>query len=380
MFNQSKMQMETLNNCTVYQFEADTMTLQYISSQISFVLVIFGIIGNVLCIYAFLHKELLMRKFNLYLLTLAIFEFIFCITVFIDHLYRMVNIQPLFLHDINLFTNIFIDFFMHTSESYAAIISLLLSIDRLYAIKHPMKIKTFITNAYPERLIFVTFLVLVMFKLPGLFICHHKSFNEDSKTVYCSLVSPLIMNILPKILILILNGVLVKEIINYYRIKPIETLCLLTANRVIIEETGQSTCIFNSFYFNSKRLSRTQKSHYFILMMCGAWSVFSTIPYYFFKTYCALSHFEIMLKIFNLKTIFLLKVIFSIFFHSNYCINFLIYLSFYSAFRKSILKLFSNLNVFKLSNENINEIANFRKRLSSSFAGIFLKASQENLN
>jgi hypothetical protein len=138
------------------------------SSKINFILASFGIIGNILCIIVFSNKKMVIRKFNWYLLILAIIELIYCLIIFIDYLSRILYSSPMMLHDLNIHVNVLIDFLIHMIDSFTTLITIILSTDRLYAIRNPIKIKQFFTNVHKKLLTFVSFSLLILLKIPCL--------------------------------------------------------------------------------------------------------------------------------------------------------------------------------------------------------------------
>ena len=136
-----------MNNSTKYQLTVDITRLKTNSYNLNIGFMSIGIIANILCIYVFLQKKLRERKFNSYLLVLTIFELIFCLLIFADYLFFKVYKQSILLHSYTEFLSLAFDFIIHTIDSFISILTLLLSIDRLYAIKKPMKIKFFITHS-----------------------------------------------------------------------------------------------------------------------------------------------------------------------------------------------------------------------------------------
>ena len=102
--------------------DEDIIALTETTCRINFILMIFGIFVNIVCIFVFLQKQMKKRKFNLYLLILAIFELIFCSIVFFDYFFRLISSKPIFLHDYNVFTNIIIDYAIHSTDTYVVVI------------------------------------------------------------------------------------------------------------------------------------------------------------------------------------------------------------------------------------------------------------------
>ena len=306
-----------------------------IACKVNLIIMSLGVIGNILCLYVFSKKKMIIRKFNWYLLILSIFEIIFCLILFIDYLYRVFNILPIFLHDLNQFTNILFDFTIHTTDSFIIVITLVLSVDRLYAIKDPIKAKNFITNTHSKCLLMVNFTILVLIKIPGVIICHI-DFKGKLYIIYCSFINPLIFNIIPTIAILIFNSLLVIEIVYYYRNK---------ARKMFYFHGSQNEKLKQSF---RRSISQSQKSHYFVILVVAIWTVLTSIPYYALNTYLLLFRIEVFETLLDAKKIILAQAITSIFFNLNHCINFIIYFSFYKQFRYSAIYCFSKTKTSKM--------------------------------
>ena len=115
----------------IYLNDDDMVTLMGLSSQINIAFLIVGIFGNILSIYAYLQRSMRKHKFNCYLLLMALFELIFCIILFTDYLFRLFYVKPMFLHDLNVYTNMAIDYSLHLADSYVTTLSLIMSIDKL---------------------------------------------------------------------------------------------------------------------------------------------------------------------------------------------------------------------------------------------------------
>ena len=116
-----------------------------------------GILGNLISFFVFLNKTLRKRKFYLYLLTLTVFKFFFCLIFFIDFIFVAIHKSGLFLHNIHKIYFIIIDYTIHTIDCCTVVLTMLLSTDRLYAIKKPMEIKEFFTNLHAKKTITVFF-------------------------------------------------------------------------------------------------------------------------------------------------------------------------------------------------------------------------------
>jgi hypothetical protein len=146
----------------------DMVALMVLSSQINIILLINGIFGNILSIYVYLQRRMRKHKFNCYLLLMAVFQLIFCIILSTDYLFRLFYVKPMFLHDLNVYINMAIDYSLHLADSYVTTLSLIMSIDRIYAIKNPTEINNFITYLHPKLLTSMSFFGLILFKIPGI--------------------------------------------------------------------------------------------------------------------------------------------------------------------------------------------------------------------
>ena len=286
-FNQNKMNtnfMQIINTNTtgINDFVKD------IGSIMNLILAFIGVIGNLLCIYIFSQKQLKKNIFNWYLLALAIFEFIFCFIIFMEYLFRVAHPSKFFLHELNKSLNVLIDFSFRTADSYIILITLLLSIDRLYAIKNPLNLKNFITHLHPKLLMILTLVSLVSLEIVSTTLRH---LYEDL-TFYISMVTPIIFNIIPTIIILVVNSLLIKEIVSYYKKKSIvgelpSTETVVNTSKNHLNNNRKESSDFKlisvplmwSCNRDQRTISATQKSHYFTLIVLALWLVLTTIPY-----------------------------------------------------------------------------------------------------
>ena len=317
------------------------------------ILMILGALDNFMAFCTFLQKDLRKRKFNWYLLTITIFEIFFCCTGFIDYIFLKIYDQNIFLHDLNKISYITVDYILHTSDSCVVVLTLLLSIDRLYAIKHPLKIKEFITNLHAKKTIFISLLSLVSLKTLSFVLCELNLGNKRF-ILYCSLVSPLLFNTLPLVLIFVINGLLAKEMWSYNE-QLINNECSTLNVNTICDDTIASVSNYRrstQIVFNKNKstvtlrksgkcaLSKIQKSHYIVIFVSSIWSILSSIPYYSFNSYFLLFQLNFFSNNFDLKNMIMIHIISSVLFNANHCINFFIYFIFYSEFRNIILNFF----------------------------------------
>ena len=297
-----------------------------------FSMISLGLIGNIFCIFVFLQKKMRTRKFNCYLLTLSIFKFIFCFILLMEDLIRFLEPNELNLQNLNEYLVIIIDCLIHTIDSYLAVIKLVVSIDHLYAIKYPLKIKTFITTLHSKSIIFSALFGIILIKITenALFRFYE---NFITVTIFHTIISPLIFNIIPAILSLILNSFLIKEVLNYYEVHKCITSEVQLSNR----KNKQTKASIFTCGFSHNIVNWSEKSHYFVIAIVSLWLVLTEIPYFTFKSYFYFFCDSKFSKTADIKKI---QFILTMFFISNHCINFFIYFFFYSMFRKSIFNVF----------------------------------------
>ena len=329
-------------------------------------IMVIGMINNTVSICAFLKKNLLKKKFNWYLLISTIFELIFCSTIFIDYISEITIKQM--LHEFNEISRIIIDFTVHTSDSCIVIMTLFLSLDRLYAIKHPLEIKEYFTNLHAKLTISLSLLILIILNILSYSLCEMNIFN-DVHIVYCALVSPLIFNTIPLIIIFIINLMLVFEIVCYYKNKQSRANSFNNNNRELVSmgvesidlRKNQTSIRIHNSINKDKKLSLYQKSHYLVILVTALWSVMTSIPYYSFKSFFLLVETKVFTTDLSHSTIYKIQIISSLLFNFNHCIDFFIYLSFNEDFRQCLRNYFpefkfkSFVSTSKLNSKNFIE-------------------------
>ena len=343
----------------------DLSLTREITCKINIILLSFGIVGNILCIFSFSRKKMIIRKFNWYLLILAIFELIFCILLFFEYLLKIFQSAPMYF---NQYISTIIDFSIHTIDTFVVLITLILSIDRLYAIKNPIKFKNFITNVHAKILVVVTLISSILLKTPCA-ILGYELFDGNFYIIHCNFISPFLFNIVPTILILTLNSLLVIQIIKYFKATSNQSIHLLASKRQknikkasCSNSNGKNNFKAYASNYNQRyvKISQTQKSHYLVILVVAIWTVLTTMPYYSLNTYLLLFRLEIFEYHSNSKIIRMLQIISSIFFNSNHCINFFIYFRFYNEFKLSIIRPFSKSSSkkFRLSSAKSYTLTN----------------------
>jgi hypothetical protein len=298
---------------------------EYISAIdiINFFFMLVGVFTNLICICIFSQKSLLKRKFNWYLLVLSVLDLTFCIVLSSDYAYRLASTKTMFLHELNIYISITMDFIAHTSDSLTIILTLILSIDRLYAITNPIKNKYFMTNTHTKAIISTSLLIVCIIRLPSAIVCRFCYDKECmSCIISCSFLLPILINILPAFIILILNGILVGKLFKY------------NMKKLSIKSTKDG----KTYVLTNTKINKIKKSTYFIILTMALWLLTTNTPYYaiFVYQFGYNSH----LKGGNFKFTFDIQHITSVLFNLNHCINLFIYMCYHEAFRATILKLF----------------------------------------
>jgi hypothetical protein len=314
-----------------------------ITGNIDFFFVLSGLLANMACIYGYCHKAMRNHRYNWYLLSIAIFEFIFCVIQAVDNLY---------LHELNNYTNAIFDFLIHFIDSFVIIVILILSVDRLCAVNNPLKVRNSLTYKYATQIISVTFISLIFIKIPNIGLCYIKSENNYN-LLYCLIISPLLFNIIPIISILFVSSVLIFERISYYRILSKERSALnhsiqrrakLTNSKFNKSLEKENVLILNIRLNGpqSQPLSGQEKSQHFITLFLALWLVLTTLPYYL--TNLTLLSKSLILDYSSFNEISKKQIIYSILFNSNHCIiHFLIYIFFNFEFRNLVFKPLKNI-------------------------------------
>ena len=318
----------------IYNFDENIARFKELSLILSVVFMIVGILNNTTCIYVVWQGKLLEKKFNWYFLIKSVFRLIFCVTLFSDYIFSKMYYRKIFLHDLNKYAELIIDFIIHTSDSCVSLLTFFLTLDRLYAIKYPLKIKDFFTTLHPKYLISISLVVFIIFVLLNFVLCEHK-LGSQFQNSYCSIVSPTILNSLPLLAILVLNILLIIEKVKkYFHHKT----SLRYSLKSLIElqnfkEENSSVRLYSHFFIETKQENyKIDKSHYFVIIV-NIWSFITSTPYYILNSYHSLYH----LNLFSIETLVKIQIISSLLFNSNYCIHFFLYFSFYVEFREFLI-------------------------------------------
>ena len=341
---------ENSTNMAFKKITNSTTALKEISCNLNLFIMFVGILANVISLYVFLQRRLRKRKFNWYLLLLTTFELIFCSFLFLDYLFIKIFKQSVLIYE---HSKLVLDFTIHTIDSFIAILTLLSSVDRLYAIGNPMKIKFFATYSKAQFVIFVSITTLFLLKLSSFIFCE---IHFSANTVwYCSLISPFIFNIFPLLIICVLNSLLVFKIKKYHQCNFKANIDLLVKRSITIFVSSfqsircqsSATSQLNQSFNNKKKLTKSEKSHYFVILVSGMWIILTSIVYYTFNSYFSFIDLGMFSNLFNLKTAMIIQTISSVVFNFNHSINFFIYYCFHEEFKNVLVNIFRRKTALK---------------------------------
>ena len=480
-------------------------TLDSIVAKANLATMFFGVFGNLLSIGVLMQKRLLARKFNFYLLMLALNNLTFCLVVFTN--YVIMHMYPnRALYDMSRLTCFFTDFVLGSVDAFSVYITLILSVDRLYAIVKPIQIRTFVTHQYPKRLVAIVYTLLLVAKLPELMLnqrtfstghdalgvaaaattpssanifkataaasplvvylqynestsvhkvflyprdirndddhnddgdhsrssssetttstttansqndedassrltshCYsphmfHATMSDDSSSsdaasgsgsgntseesqlhmlyiIYNSLIIPLVLNILPAFVILVLNlllGFFIRRYNDKMRAKytgggggGVSTGSGTSGKQVV----AVAIAVQNHSTQRAKH-NKVQQSHYAIIIIIGIWLLVTSIPYYSFFTLLAASSLRLIAPLdMDVRLQMSLQALSSAFFNTNHCISIVVYLIFHADFRITCMELAIgafNLNpVVSLNPAYFDSIRRARRQLALAAA------------
>jgi hypothetical protein len=237
----------------------------------------------------------------------------------------MISKENKFLHDINLYLKMIFDFLIQTLNSFIFMVTLHVSINRLYAIECPLNIRNFLINVYSKYIFILILMFLMIVNVPSIIFCNNPK-NENFKTIYCSIVFPIIFNIVPIGLEFFINLILFSKVIKYQK-KKFSIVFNLPQTIMLKYKLG--------FYLNKKKtLKRMQLAKQIFALILTTWCLFSTFIYFSLNTYLSLN---VLINYFNLFFLYKVQKISLIFFNLNHCINFFFYICFHQSFRNYLI-------------------------------------------
>ena len=345
----------TMNLCfsnTNRTFQDHVNEVELLKKNVFFInvtMMFIGLIDNIVSFTVFLQKKMLKRKVNYYWIVLTIFELMFCATIFIDFMFYFFH--STFLHDLNKISRIVIDFITHTSDSCIVLLTLFISINRLYSVKYPLKCDEYFINCHAKLTITMSISSLILLKILNSYFCEKNGINIFANILYCTFLSTLIFNIIPLVIILIVNSLLVFEVICYYKKKSKtihKTLMKFTTKegslliRIFINlryrrKTSSSLIRIENYNIEIRKL---KKSYCIVIMLASAWSLVTSIPYYSFKSLFLLNEIDFLKNLFCSKNFFKFEIASTILFDSCHCINFFIFMGFDIEFREVLSKFY----------------------------------------
>lgn len=198
-----------------------------------------GLISNLLVILTMSQKEMAKRKSIIYLLFLALSDFLFIfISEFPNYLMRLKIIDYNFFKFSNV-TCFFYDFSSTVFHFFSILITVVVTIDRFYAIYKPLKSNNSYLTKSPKVVSLVVFIVSVCLALPHGFLMVYNAKEKDCDArpffrriinidgtnltyyqLYFTFTEPVIIWFAPGKLILCLNAYVIYKIIVSQKQRP----------------------------------------------------------------------------------------------------------------------------------------------------------------
>lgn len=155
-------------------------SIDVIVTRVNFFIMLCGVVCNLVCMCVLLQKKLLGRKFNYYLLVLALADFSFSVIVFVNYCV-IYQTKDRAIYDLSRFTCYLTDYIMQTLDSFCVILTLIVSLDRFYAIINPVKLRLTFINRHPKNVAALCFLVLLVVHAPEIFLLQREYKTKDSQ-------------------------------------------------------------------------------------------------------------------------------------------------------------------------------------------------------
>jgi hypothetical protein len=140
-----------------------------IVGKFNLILMFFGTLSNMVCVRVFAKKSMFEIRFNKYLFAHSFVNILFCLLAFLNYLVYLSYEEKNFsdLHKLSCF---FHDYILNLLDALSVYLAVILSIDRLYTIEIPIKIKKFLIFKYPVGVIFIGFIIIALASIPILIL------------------------------------------------------------------------------------------------------------------------------------------------------------------------------------------------------------------
>jgi hypothetical protein len=212
-----------LNNLSPIRYVLEIYVQQYLE--------IFGLIANLLCILVLCQKNIIHRKSIVYLVYLAVADFMF---IFLTKLPNFLIFVGLFKHDIFKTSNLscfFFDLRTTVFHVYSIILTLTVTIDRFYAIYNPLKSNQFILSRHSKLIGLFLFFISFIVSLPHGYLMVYNPMEKDCDAreifkkklhgsdfnyyqIYFTFTEPVIIWFIPGALILCMNSYVIVKIMK----------------------------------------------------------------------------------------------------------------------------------------------------------------------
>jgi hypothetical protein len=138
-----------------------------------------GLVANFLCMLVMSQKQMIKRKSIIYLLHLAISDFIFIFLSDLPNSLIKLNIINFNLFKTSNLSCFFYDFCPTVFHFYSITITIIVTIDRFNAIYSPLKSNYSTLNNYPNLICLLSFTISVITALPHGFLMIYNPIEKD---------------------------------------------------------------------------------------------------------------------------------------------------------------------------------------------------------
>jgi hypothetical protein len=192
---------------------------------------ILGLVANLLCILVLCQKTMLHRKSIIYLVYLAVADFMF---IFLTKLPRFLIMAGVSKNDVFKTSNLscfFFDLRTTVFHVYSILLTLTVTVDRFYAIYNPLKSHLFVLSRYSKLIGLCLFFLSSLISLPHGYLMVYNEMEKDCDArdffkqkingtdlnyyqVYFTFTEPVIIWFVPGALILCMNSYVIVKIVK----------------------------------------------------------------------------------------------------------------------------------------------------------------------
>lgn len=336
---------------SIYSLNSTMLIDEEAMYKVNFIIALFGVCSNLVCIYVLSKWRLKKFKFNWYLYLLAYTESFFCLFYFCNKL--LLFSYGTNSKNFNTIVEVF-NILTHVLNYFSIWIILLLSINRFYAVKYPYKIKDNMRNRHPRLVTMIIFIWILLFTLAGsvpFYVIEARNDRFSNIAMICRyLITPLLLWLTPCLAIFILNLLVILLLVNHSRLVhknkskfTNQNATTSTENESKIEITTVKSAV------QLRSISHKQKLYAYLLLIMSIISFFTNAVIH------TTSYLVSMVKKDNYFNYWVISTTIFIISHS---LNLFLYMIFHRDFRCYLLKIILRPCNKKINLKEISSITN----------------------